>query len=277
MRRSAHGLLSPSPQERHDPHPVYLGNNTILLRTVHGFKLFVDSRDVSIVPHLVMDGSWEPAVRRVIDARVRPGMRVIEVGSNVGFHSVHLASAIGPKGALHCFEANAGLAQNLAYSLEVNGFRLRARVYAQAAMDQMGEAEFKVFARHLGASSFLVGEETARQYSDTIQTVRVPTTTLDATCADLAAVDFIKIDAEGAEPFVLAGAKDLLARSKSLAMLLEFGPSFWPTVSDAADFLGGLTAQGFAVHKVSEEGAILPTRIEPLLDPTQLHELLLTR
>lgn len=259
------------------PSPVYLGDHTILLRTSHGYKLFVDSRDVSLAPHLIMDGVWEPAVTRLIDERVHPGMRVAEVGANVGYHSVHIAHRIGPRGVFAAFEANQRLAQLLAQSLEVNGLKTQSFVCACAAGAHFGEVEFKLFDRHLGASSLVVSDGTAAEYHDHITRVTVPATTLDLACPDWPHLDFLKIDAEGAEPLVLEGAKGLIARSPQLEILLEFGPAFWPSIDAARGFLEGWLADGFHIQRLTRDGRTEPAAISDLLDPTKLEELLLTR
>lgn len=262
---------------RHWPKPVYLGDHTVLLRTVHGYKLFVDSRDVSLAPHLIMDGIWEPAVSTLLSQRLRPGMRVVEVGANVGYHSVQIAHMIGRTGVLACFEANPRLAQVLARSIEVNGFRERTIVCNCAAGAHVGQVEFNIFEHHLGASSLVASEATASEYHDTVRRITVQATTLDAACADWSHLDFLKIDAEGAEPIVLDGARAVIARSPRLEILLEFGPAFWPSVEAARGFLQMWTEAGFRISRLTASGRVEPAAIDTLLDPTRLEELLLTR
>lgn len=259
------------------PQAIYLGDHTVLLRTSHGYRLYVDSRDISLAPHLIMDGIWEPAVTALLNARVRHGMRAIDVGANVGYHSLHLAHLVGEQGRLVCFEANAALARLLVRSLEINGFRNRARAHAKAASDSIGECDFSVFDRHLGASSFRVGETTAEEFHDRVSVVRVETTTLDAACADLGPVDFMKIDAEGAESAVIAGAQTLIANSPNLEILMEFYRGFFPTPDETRAFFGRFTQQGFTLRKLSAEGTLSPTSLDALLASDALEELLLSR
>ncbi|MGD9968688.1 MAG: FkbM family methyltransferase [Hyphomonadaceae bacterium] len=259
------------------PQPVYLGDHTVLLQTQHGFKLYVDSRDVSLAPHLIMDGIWEPAVTALLARRLRRSMRVVEVGANVGYHSLQMADLIGPSGYMVCFEANPRLAQLLAQSLEINGFRQRSIVCAYAAGAHGGHSELNVFQRHMGASSLVASEATASEYNDTIDRISVPATTLDMACTGWPHVDFLKIDAEGAEPHVLEGAREVIARSPQLEILLEFGPAFWPSLEAAREFLEKWTAEGFRILRLTASGEVEPATIESLLDPMKLEELLLTR
>lgn len=67
---------------------AYLGNNKALTKTVFGHKIVVDTRDMSLAPHILLDGEWEAWIVRVFLTFVKPGMNVIDVGSNVGFYSL---------------------------------------------------------------------------------------------------------------------------------------------------------------------------------------------
>lgn len=259
------------------PPPVYLGDHTVLLLTHHGYKLFVDSRDVSLAPHLIVDGIWEPAVTALLAQRLRPHMRVIEVGANVGYHSLHMADLIGPHGNIVCFEANPRLAKLLTQSMEVNGFRQRSSIRAYAAGAHCGDSQFNVFQSHMGASSLIASETTAKEFHDSVEQITVPAVTLDAACTDWPHIDFLKIDAEGAEPSVLEGARELIARSPQLEILLEFGPAFWPSLEAAKGFLDTWAAEGFQILRLTTSGGVEKAATESLLDPTKLEELLLTR
>ena len=63
-------------------------------------------------------------------------------------------------------------------------------------------------------------------YTDSKGASEVETVPLDAFLAGrgIDRVDFVKIDVEGAEPLVLAGMRETIARSPHLAMLVELNP-----------------------------------------------------
>ena len=50
---------------------VYVGNDRVLLWTKNGYKMFVDSRDVSIAPHLILEGVYEEHTDAVLRASSR--------------------------------------------------------------------------------------------------------------------------------------------------------------------------------------------------------------
>src|SRR5579871_4793090 len=67
---------------------TYLGDHTLLIQTVFGHVMYVDSRDLSLTPHLFRQGYWELDVTRFFLGVVKPGMRVVEVGANVGYYTL---------------------------------------------------------------------------------------------------------------------------------------------------------------------------------------------
>ncbi len=66
---------------------VYVGNNMVLTSTLCSQKLYVDTRDVSLSPHIIIDGYWESWVTRAIQRLVKPGMIVVEIGANIGYYT----------------------------------------------------------------------------------------------------------------------------------------------------------------------------------------------
>ena len=85
---------------------MYLGNDTAITRTAYGHKLFVDTRDISLTLHLLLDGDWEHWIATVVRRTVKPGMVAVDIGSNCGFYSLLIADGVGSAGRLYAFEAN---------------------------------------------------------------------------------------------------------------------------------------------------------------------------
>src|SRR5687768_8794135 len=49
---------------------------------------------------------YEPEVQRTLRRFVRPGDTVVDVGANMGIHTMLLADAVGPNGRVHAIEPN---------------------------------------------------------------------------------------------------------------------------------------------------------------------------
>jgi FkbM family methyltransferase len=110
----------------------------------------------------------------------------------------------------------------IARSVELNGFQ-HVNINCAAVADVNGEAEFTVSSDNAYSSL---------RYSSRFSVariVKVPVVTLDSYATELGLqhIDFLKVDAEGAEMRVLEGADGLLSnqqRSPKTIMLELYGP-----------------------------------------------------
>ena len=200
---------------------AYIGGGKVLFRARDGHAMIVYGADLSIGCHLVLGGLWEPDVVRVIAGQLSAGARVVEVGANVGAHSLAIARCIGDKGRLLAIEANPDLAQLLQANLDINGYFNRSRVVSAAAKDTKGDVQFFTFRDHLGASTLLDVREWAKGFADQAEPLVVRGVTVDDETADWPAADMLKIDAEGAEIHILRGAEKLIERSKAIKIVIE--------------------------------------------------------
>src|SRR5688572_24434085 len=58
----------PLPQRLNNvPMAIKLGDNDVLARLYTNQKIFLDGRDISLAPHLMLDGVWEAHVSRAIE------------------------------------------------------------------------------------------------------------------------------------------------------------------------------------------------------------------
>jgi FkbM family methyltransferase len=131
-----------------------------------------------------------------------------DVGANVGSYTV-LAS--GVRGArTWAFEPDPGTVAALARNVEINQLGLRVAIYELAVGSSTG------------AAAFTVGQDTVNHVASAgetdVRTVRMDT--LD-NLAQGAEPLMMKVDVEGFETEVLAGAKSLLAQPSLRALCLE--------------------------------------------------------
>jgi Protein-L-isoaspartate(D-aspartate) O-methyltransferase (PCMT) len=101
---------------------AYLGDGLGLTTLQNGLLLLVDTRDVQAAPHLIARGSWESNVEFALAQLLRPGQRIVEVGANLGYYTVMMASAVGPSGHILSVEANARHAELVRRPVYINGF-----------------------------------------------------------------------------------------------------------------------------------------------------------
>lgn len=260
-----------------EPH-AYLGDHTLLIRNVFGHAMYVDSRDLSLTPHLVLHGYWEPDVTRFFLRTVTRGMRVVEVGANVGYYTLLACSLVGPEGRVIAFEANPAAANLAQRSLSVNGFQSRATVIATAVADAPGSVTLhRLEQRHGDSSLFDFSDDQLAFPGDRITKLEVPATSLDVFFEKGEPIDLIRMDVEGAEPLVFDGMRHVLERNPRIKILLEFFPeSIQRSGRDPATFLESIKAMGFRIRTVGSGGRLRQPQRD-VLEGKLFSELFLSR
>jgi len=147
---------------------------------------------------------------------VRPGMRTVDVGANVGLYSLFLAHLAGKEGSVLSFEPE----PNLFATLVANCARNAAHNVTPFQRALGRENRRTSFQR----SAFNSGDNRTGPRAGTHEPLEVELVRFD----DLqprSALDFIKIDVQGHELDVLCGMEDAIAASPAVGVLFEFCPS----------------------------------------------------
>jgi FkbM family methyltransferase len=257
---------------------TYLGDHTLLMQTIFGHTMYLDSRDISLTPHLLRQGCWEPDVTRFFLRIVKPGMRVVEVGVNVGYYTLLACSLVGPTGRVTAFEANPAAVTLTRRSLLVNGFRDRATIVEMAVTDAPGTVILHQLDQRQGDSSlFDFSDDQLRFAGDRVTKVEVPSTSLDAFFDRDEPIDLIRMDVEGAEPLVFDGMRRILARNLRIKIMLEFFPErIERSGRRPVKFLETIKAIGFRIQTVGSRGRLQQLPID-VLAGRPLSELFLSR
>jgi len=245
---------------------AYLGDHAALCRVLGRYKLCVDTQDLGLSSHLLLDGYWEMWSTEVIARRVHPGMVVADVGANLGYFTALMADLVGPEGAVHAFEPNPAMAERLRRNLAINGFARRATVHADPLSDRDGEAVQLVVHPQFPSAAFIVPCKDALQTPPLLRTRRFDS------FPELASADFIKIDAEGSEMAIWDGMSGLLKTGRSLTILLEFAPSRY---ADPGGFLAAIVQQGFRLNLVDEDSGERPAEAAEILAASAAEQMLL--
>lgn len=180
---------------------------------------------------------------------LKPGMRVIDVGANIGLYSILAACRVGNTGHVWAFEPSRETYERLVRNLHLNDCRC-----VQPLQIALGESPDR-----LGTLTSDRGYGDAYRYL-LLTTERDPSgksgevvsaTTLDA-CAvkyGMKQIDLIKIDVEGGEYRVLLGARETLAANCDVRLVFESEPDWCERAGckqeDAFNFL---RAEGFRLY-----------------------------
>jgi FkbM family methyltransferase len=233
---------------------IYLGNRRALTRTIWGHKMIVNTQDVSLTPHLLLDGYWELWITEFLLNRVKPDTVMIEIGANMGYYTMLVAARLGEQGKLYAFEANAEMCELTFRNLEINGLLDRVQVLNKAVCSQNQKVKLSQFKYHMGGSTLLsFPEQIAEGWHDQVEYVEVDGVSLDEFFGKTSPkVDLIKIDAEGSEAMIFKGMKHLLAANPQIEIIFEFLPrSIQVGGDDPESFLKSIEEQGFNLYEIS--------------------------
>jgi FkbM family methyltransferase len=218
---------------------------------VDGDRLWAASPDRLLAALAWKTGLLERAERRLIAREVRPGMVAVDVGANLGLHTLALARAVGTSGRVHALEPDPANFRLLARAVAAAGLA-QVTLHQAAAAAQPGEMDL-----HLSA----VNRGDHRLHADAAPRarVRVPVVALDGLLAGEPRVDFVKIDAQGAEVAVLRGLRRTLERSPGIGVLCELSPALLRQAgADPEECFALLRAARLRAHRVRRDGKYAP-------------------
>ncbi len=182
---------------------------------------------------------WEATLERSYRRFLQPGARIIDVGGHSGRHARVFLDEIHAS-RVWVLEP---LPREYAYLRHLFAERPEATLINAAASDHPGRARF-VVNTHAPEESGL----RRRHYNDeahaVTEEIEVEVTTLDELTAGAqmhGRVDFVKIDVEGAELDVLAGARGLAARDRPI-FSVEFGAAAYSVYGHHAGDLFSLAS-----------------------------------
>lgn len=213
-----------------------------------------------IAEFLAFPWMFERAEIALVSAFLRPGMKMIDVGANVGLYSIVAAHRVGESGSVWAFEPSRESVARLERNLILNGCgavrvcRIALSDTPNTLLPLTGDPGFGDAYRYIRPttdSKYLCGEEV------------VAATTLDAWAGENRVVraDFLKVDIEGGEYRMLLGAQHFLRSNQQIVIMFECEVD-WCTragccpqdVCDLLSSLGfGIYAWNHRLHRWSED------------------------
>jgi len=200
--------------------PVYLGDQTALCRILGFYKLYIDTADTGFGSNVLLEGYWEMWLTIFFARQLQPGMTVIDVGANFGYFSVLFGALVEDTGHVYSVEPNPVVATRLRRSVDLNGFTSRTTI-VEAAAGAVHGTEVILYAPHGEPKNATVVSSSDMASLEQGTTYKVPQVRLDEVASGSPHIDFVKIDAEGAEEGVIAGMTRILKRDHP-GLLLEF-------------------------------------------------------
>lgn len=224
---------------------AYMGNNILLCKVLSKYKMYVNSLDCGIAPHLIMDGYWESWITQCLARIIQPGSVCIDVGANFGYYTLMMSELCGKEGRTIAVEPNPELCKCLKLTQCVHGWPFE--IIDVALSDKKGNATLIIPDNYPGNASITSAHPLLNGKASKI---KVKTLTVDELVQqlNLPKVDVIKIDVEGVEPLVFEGMKNTISDNPGLQIVMEYSPFIYHDVKKFTDYL----FTEFSVHRIKD-------------------------
>lgn len=164
------------------------------------------------------EGVWEPGLLNTLKHILKDGDTFIDIGANIGYHSIAIASAL-PEVKVYSFEPQNSLCKQIESSIEKNNLK-NVTLFQVGLSDEEEEVLIHIPEENVGGSSVIKGLNNHAAFK---KSTKIKLETLDSYLSQLSRVDVIKIDVEGHEPEALKGGFKLLSKYKPI-IVMEFSP-----------------------------------------------------
>lgn len=159
---------------------------------------------------------WEPETVKILAVVAPQCSTFLDIGAHVGYHSL-LVAAVSPSTSVHAFEPVSSIFHRLSSNVQLNGLR-NVVVHERGLSNAPGRVKMHIPTQQ----GVLPLQASLLPYPgyDGIDEQDVEVTTVDSVVEQhrIPRVDLMKIDVEGAEYLVIAGAESTLRRDRPLVV-----------------------------------------------------------
>lgn len=224
----------------------------------YGLRMKIDPSEF-LQAHLYLFGSYELPTIRHIRSFLTPGAVCIDVGAQMGYLSLAMATSAGRTTLVHAFEPEDINAARFRENMALNNIQ-NVQLHREAVSNIEGTLHlFLSKTANAGTHSTLYNERTVTEES-----IQIPATTLDAfaRATNLPRLDLIKVDVEGAEFEVIQGADSVL-RTYRPRVILE--------LCDRLQIERGLSSRqikefmvehNYSAYTIADDGTPIPSGLD---------------
>jgi FkbM family methyltransferase len=210
---------------------------TLWLRRGGYWLPFHGDDDLQELQYLYFGEVWFAAESQRLGPWLQPGAVVIDVGANLGFISLVLARHVGAQGRIYAFEPSPLVYPKLLEVLSKNEVR-NAQCFQRGCGAERRTATLLV----PESSGNATIQRPAERPEGPLREVMIEIDTLDAMILpQISRLDLLKIDTEGFEDQVLAGARELVEQHRPL-IYIELSQEY---ADSSARAVAWLEARGY--------------------------------
>jgi len=204
---------------------------------------------------LLNSGNYEENLQRVMKGLVTEGDVVIDIGANIGIHTILLSKLVGKEGRVIAFEPVPHLLKRLNTNLTLNSCRNTTVCnYAignenkKTSMNAVSEEDF-----NQGSSSLVLNENLSLGHIQ-IDDLEVNVRKLDDLYNELGLnkINFIKMDIEGFEYFALQGMSKII-RDHRPSLIIEYNVERLNFLNISNNDMKSLIGETYNCYEISKQ------------------------
>lgn len=181
----------------------------LVKRCRYGLMIF-NSLDKWVGKSFSEYGEFSESEVQLFKKTIVNGDVVLDIGANIGAHTITFSRLAGEKGSVLGFEPERNNFYTLAGNVAINNLR-NTKVYQMAVADETGEISIPEIDMQKTTNFGAIELSKSSAYE---MSYKVPMTTIDQ--LNLNKINFIKIDVEGMETEVIKGAEKTIKQFRPL-------------------------------------------------------------
>jgi len=212
-------------------------------------------------------GLFEKETSQAIKRLVANNSIVIDIGANIGAHTLPMANLVGREGKVYAIEPTKYAYSKLKKNLLINKF-LSKRVQADQIMLINNDNKIKIKDLYSSwpLSNGYKNEKRHSVHQGVLRTTcGAKQTTLDdyVSANNISSLDLIKLDVDGNELEIIKGAKNVLKNMKT-TLIMELAPEQYDDINDFYKVVKILTSMKYSFYSLDEKFTY----------PSKLHDLI---
>ena len=184
---------------------------------VDDFIMGIPSEEWGLAMFLSLNGHFEPGTEKCFEKLIEPGMTVLDIGANLGIFTLR---ALRGGCNVYAYEPTPSTYRILNQNIKANGYweSDRWNTFNLGVFNKRDTLDFCINEDMCGHNSIFEEKEHSKK-------IQVEVVTIDEHLKNIENIDVVKIDAEGAEIFIMQGMKNVIMRNPQIKIILEFAPT----------------------------------------------------
>jgi len=180
-------------------------------KRIYNFQMDLDLDDKGLSRTLMLFGERELDHKLLLEEVCKAGMKVLDIGANIGYYALMELELIGPTGKLFAIEPSPSNVALLERNLKLNNVRSQVEVRCNAVSNRRAKQKF-FLSEKSNLNTFHIDhlpDEKKKEY----RPIEVESITIQDVVADWGKFDILRMDVEGHEVEILESLHRLVTEN----------------------------------------------------------------